>query len=54
MLNYGISSDSKEKQLAFLDFMKWECLIMFENKQRSIWMDINDTDCLSLEEEKNC
>ncbi|WP_283600056.1 hypothetical protein [Ligilactobacillus salivarius] len=25
---------------------------MFENKQRPTWMDIDDTDCLSPEEEK--
>ena len=25
---------------------------MFENKQRPTWMDIDDTDCLSLKEEK--
>ena len=25
---------------------------MFENKQRSTWMDIDDTYCLSTEEEK--
>ena len=35
--------------------MMRRCLTMCENNQRPTWMDVDDTDCLSPEEEKkNC